>query len=356
MRCEKCNAEFANGLMFCPECGAPTSKEEPKKDNSNRNIEGFENTVAVKKELKHITALHGDGIIRNKEKFIALLNDYIPEYEKERRLLRTMLKAGVLEDMLGEVNQQIAITKAEQFIVEDMFLSKNAAEFVVSCFAHLLDWDYEATMYEAEKKVTEEEKKKAQQMMIDSRVFSRAMASKYRFRLIGKNVVVIPDGYTKVDGFCFDGFKNIRSVELPDSMIAIGEYAFSNCKSLRVIEFPASIRLIKQGAFNHCEELTMLKIPDGILEIEDVTFQFCRSLEIIDIPPTVSSIGAMAFAGCESLRKLFLPDSIKFIDENAFAHCDALTIRCYENSYVHKYCLANNIKVETVSRGLFFKP
>ncbi|MBR6385278.1 MAG: leucine-rich repeat protein [Ruminococcus sp.] len=356
MRCEKCNAEFANGLMFCPECGAPTSKEEPKKDNSNRNIEGFENTVAVKKELKHITALHGDGIIRNKEKFIALLNDYIPEYEKERRLLRTMLKAGVLEDMLGEVNQQIAITKAEQFIVEDMFLSKNAAEFVVSCFAHLLNWDYEATMYEAEKKVTEEEKKKAQQMMIDSRVFSRAMASKYRFRLIGKNVVVIPDGYTKVDGFCFDGFKNIRSVELPDSMIAIGEYAFSNCKSLRVIEFPASIRLIKQGAFNHCEELTMLKIPDGILEIEDVTFQFCRSLEIIDIPPTVSSIGAMAFAGCESLRKLFLPDSIKFIDENAFAHCDALTIRCYENSYVHKYCLANNIKVETVSRGLFFKP
>ena len=343
MRCEKCNAEFANGLMFCPECGAPTSKEEPKKDNSNRNIEGFENTVAVKKELKHITALHGDGIIHDKEKFIALLNDYIPEYEKERRLLRTMLKAGVLEDMLGEVNQQIAITKAEQFIVEDMFLSKNAAEFVVSCFAHLLDWDYEATMYEAEKKVTEEEKKKAQQMMIDSRVFSRAMASKYRFRLIGKNVVVIPDGYTKVDGFCFDGFKNIRSVELPDSMIAIGEY-------------PASIRLIKQGAFNHCEELTMLKIPDGILEIEDVTFQFCRSLEIIDIPPTVSSIGAMAFAGCESLRKLFLPDSIKFIDENAFAHCDALTIRCYENSYVHKYCLANNIKVETVSRGLFFKP
>ncbi len=355
MRCEKCNAEFAQDLMFCPQCGAPTKKEEPKKNNSERNIEGFENTVAVKKELKKIIDLHGNGIIYDREKFIALLSDYIPEYDKERRLLKNMLRAGVLNDMLNEVNQQIAITKAEQFIVDDMFLSKNAAEFVVSCFAYLLDWDYEATMYEAEKKVTEEEKKKANQILIDSKVYTRAMASKYRFRLLGKNVVVIPDGYTKIDGFCFDGFRNIRSVELPDSMIAIGEYAFSNCKGLRVIEFPASIRLIKQGAFNHCEELTMLKIPDGILEIEDVTFQFCRSLEIIDVPPTVSSIGAMAFAGCESLRKLFLPDSIKFIDENAFAYCSALTIRCYENSYVHKYCLNNAIKVETVSRGLFFK-
>ena len=112
MRCEKCNAEFAQDLMFCPQCGAPTKKEEPKKNNSERNIEGFENTVAVKKELKKIIDLHGNGIIYDREKFIALLSDYIPEYDKERRLLKNMLRAGVLNDMLNEVNQQIAITKA----------------------------------------------------------------------------------------------------------------------------------------------------------------------------------------------------------------------------------------------------
>ncbi|MBR1593102.1 MAG: leucine-rich repeat protein [Ruminococcus sp.] len=351
MRCEKCNAEFSPDLMFCPECGAPVQKIEPKKDNSERNIEGFENTVAVKKELKNIMALHGDGIIHDTEKFVALLNDYIPEYEKERRLLKTMLTAGLLEDMLGDVNQQIAITKAEQFITEDMFLAKSAAEFVISCFTHILGWDYEATMYEEEKKAAEEEKKKTSPIIVDAKIFKKIEAAKYRMR----GNIAIPEGYTKVDNFCFDGFGFLRSVELPQSMIAIGEYAFSECKRLKVIDFPPSIKIIKQGAFNQCTKLTMLKIPDGILEIEDVTFQFCKSLEIIDIPPTVSSIGAMAFAGCESLRKLFLPDSIKFIDENAFAYCDALTIRCYENSYVHKYCLENGLKVETVSRGLFFK-
>jgi hypothetical protein len=115
------------------------------------------------------------------------------------------------------------------------------------------------------------------------------------------------------------------------------------------------LRIIKQGAFSDCTKLTVINIPQGVLEIEDNTFQFCKELEKVEIPDSVGSIGASAFLGCEKLKKLFLPDSIKFIDEDAFSYCPELTIRCYANSYVHKYCLTNGIDVETVSIGTDLK-
>ena len=348
MRCEKCHAELGSDVTVCPHCGTPVSQ----------NVEGFENTVAIKRELKNIIDHHGRDIIRDTNKFVSLLNDYIPEYEKERRLLKNMLTSGVLKNMMKENNQQIAVMKAEKYMTSEIFLSETAAEFVLVCFTHLLGWEYTPKLTEAKKAMSEEasapkeeKKKKDAPVNINARIFRPSDAIRYRF----KGNITIPDGYTKLDSFCFDGFTFMRSIQLPPSIAAIGEYAFSECKRLKGVEMPASLKVIKQGAFSQCAKLTMVKIPNGILEIEDNTFSFCRSLEIIEIPSTVSSIGAAAFSGCDRLRKLFLPESIKFIDADAFSYCPSLVIRCYENSYVHKYCLNNGIKFETVAKGTAFR-
>ena len=114
------------------------------------------------------------------------------------------------------------------------------------------------------------------------------------------------------------------------------------------------MQVIKLGAFQSCGKLTVVRLPDGMFEIEDNTFSFCGNLEIIDVPESVSSIGKEAFSGCEKLRKLFLSENIKFIDDGAFANCRSLVIKCYENSYVHRYCMANHMKVETVAKGTPF--
>ncbi|MBR2283074.1 MAG: leucine-rich repeat protein [Ruminococcus sp.] len=348
MRCENCNAELAPTNIVCPNCGAPVAKD----------VEGFENTAAIRREMKRIVDENGKDILKKKNsgKLVAFLNDYIPEYEKERKLLRRMINDGVLARLQVEKNEKTALMQARSYMHNELFLDENAADFVLVCFAYMLGWSYQPLNEKkaaepAEKDESRKKSEKAAPVNINARVFRPVDAARSRF----KGNIVIPEGYTRIDSFCFDGFSFMRTIELPSTLAAISEYAFSECKRLRGVELPESLKIIRQGAFSQCAKLTIVKIPKGILEIEDNTFQFCRGLEVIDVPPTVSSIGNGAFAGCESLRKLFLPESVKFIDDNAFAYCPQLTIRCYENSYVHKYCIANGIKTDLVARGTAFK-
>jgi hypothetical protein len=339
MQCEKCNAPLDPKLTACPSCGAPVPQ----------NIEGFENTMEFQRELRAIVVTDGPRAVVNKDRFIGLLSDHIPDYDKERRLLINMYRMGILKILLEENNHEIAIMKAKSFMLGDLFLAENASEFVIACYTYLLGWPYESTLKVLPEDETntekEEETQKKKPVDINEMVFMPRNAIRYRF----SGNIVIPDGFTKLEAFCFDKFGSLRTIKLPATLLAIGEYCFSSCKRLRGLELPEGLRIIKQGAFSQCTNLVVVKIPDGVLEIEDSTFSFCTSLEVIEIPSSVSSIGAEAFSGCEKLRKLFLPESIKFIDANAFSYCPNLVIYCIENSYVHKYCLATGIRFDLVT-------
>lgn len=346
MQCEKCNAPLDPKLIACPACGAPVPQ----------NIEGFENTMEFQKELRAIVVTEGARAVANEDRFIGLLNDHVPDYDKERRLLINMYRTGILKILLEEKNHQIAIMKAKSFMLGDLFLAENASEFVVACYTYLLGWPYEShlkVLPESEGKGEEKaEETKKKPVDINEMIFTPRNA--FKFRLSGN--ITIPDGYTKLEAFCFDKFGSLRTIKLPQSLLAIGEYAFSSCKRLRGLELPESLKIIKQGAFSQCANLVVVKIPDGVIEIEDSTFSFCTSLEVIEIPPSVSSIGAEAFSGCDKLRKLFLPESIKFIDANAFSYCPNLVIHCIENSYVHKYCLATGLRFVLVTSAEEYEP
>ena len=311
-----------------------------------QTIDGFENTIDFQHELRAIVVDNGPRAVMNKTRFIGLLYDHVPDHNKERRLLQNMYLQGVFKMLLEDDNREIAIMKAKSYMLSEIFLAENAAEFVLACFTYLLGWPYESSMrILPEDNEPEPEPEKKARVSIDDKIFRPIDAVRYRLR----SNIEIADGYTKIESFCFDGFGSLRTVKLPESLLAIGDYAFSSCKRLRGLELPESLRVIKQGAFCQCAKLAMVKIPTGILEIEDSTFSFCTSLETIDIPDTVSSIGAEAFSGCEKLRKLYLPDSVKFIDANAFSYCPNLTIHCFENSYVHKFCLSNRINFRLVT-------
>lgn len=343
MQCENCHAELLADSISCPQCGAPVPQ----------NVEGFENTKDIQLIMKKMINEYGDGILNDTGKMVAFVNDYLPEYDKERRLLKNMLNAGVLKNMLAENDQKIAVMRAKSYMLSECFVSENAAEFVILCFTYMLGWVYEPTLKAKDEEPVEEEEQKPEKrkitaMDIEMNVFLPTQAARYR--LAGN--INIPEGITKLDNFCFDGFGFMKTIKLPESLLCIGDYAFTGCKRLKGVDLPENLKIIQQGAFSQCVKLTVIKIPHGILEIEDHTFEFCESLEVVELPPTVSSIGAQAFLGCEKLRRLFLPESVKFIDENAFSYCPELTIRCYENSYVHKYCMSHRIKCETVETGV----
>lgn len=337
MQCEKCGTELKPKFNACPECGAPVPQ----------TIDGFECTMDFQRELRAIVVDNGPKAVMNKVKFTGLLYDHVPDHNKERRLLINMYLMGVFHMLLHEENREIAIMKAKSFMLNDVFLAENAAEFVLACFTYLIGWPYESDLrvLPPEDEPEPEPEKKARPVSIDEKVFRPIDAVRYRLR----SNIEIQEGYTKIESFCFDGFGSLRTVQLPSTLLAIGDYAFSSCKRLRGLDLPPSLKIIKQGAFSQCAKLAVVKIPTGVLEIEDSTFSFCVSLETIEIPDTVSSIGAEAFSGCEKLRKLYLPDSVKFIDTNAFSYCPNLTIYCFENSYVHKYCLVSRIKFVLVT-------
>lgn len=339
MQCEKCQAELQPNSVSCPECGAPVVQ----------NVVGFENTITIQRQLKTMIKQHGTRLLVDAGQFTALLSDYIAEYEKERKLLLNMVNAGVLKGLIAEKNRELAIMNAKSYMLGEAFLSENATEFVLCCLTFMIGWPYDSPLRIKEPTGDEEEQKeeKKRPVSIDQQVFSPIDAVKFRFRAN----IVIEEGYTKIDSFAFDKFGILRTVQLPSTLLAIAEYAFSGCKHLRGVDLPESLKLIGQGAFSDCAKLALVKIPRGILEIADNTFTGCASLETVEIPDTVSSIGAEAFAGCERMRRLTLPESVKFIDKNAFAFCSRLTIRCIENSYVHKYCMVNRIETETVKHA-----
>ena len=135
MQCEKCGAETGLEMVSCPECGAPVPQ----------NVEGFDNTMEFQSELREIVVENGPWAVADIDKFIGLLGDHVPDHFKERRLLVNMYRSGVLKILLEESrkdNRELAIMKARSFLVGDMFLAENAAEFVISCFTYMLGWPY----------------------------------------------------------------------------------------------------------------------------------------------------------------------------------------------------------------------
>ena len=94
MQCEKCHAELPPNSVSCPECGAPAPQ----------NIEGFENTQLIQFQLKTMLKEHandlfirsGSSLLFDGKRFTALLNDYTAEYDKERKLLRSMVEDNIL--------------------------------------------------------------------------------------------------------------------------------------------------------------------------------------------------------------------------------------------------------------------
>ena len=338
MVCEHCQASLEDSDIVCPQCGEPVV----------RHFNGFESTYDIQKALKSITEQFGKELMHDPQQFIAYLNDCLPDYDRERRLLRNALENGILTIMLKEEeNPRIAITKAKEYMSNEMFLCDPASEFVVSCFTYMLDWDYTPSISAPAPSASQSASKHEPAQKKKTKIFRASDARIYKF----KGNIRITDDYTGIDSFCFDGFSFMRSISLPDGMLSIGEYAFSECKRLKSVEIPSSIRIIKQGAFSTCSKLAVIHIPVGVTEIADSTFSFCANLEIVEIPSTVGTIGSEAFSGCESLKKLFIPESVKYIDPSAFTYCSQLVLRCPDGSYAHRFAIENNFRYELVAKN-----
>ena len=339
MQCEWCHAEMLDGSVRCPKCKTPIAQ----------TVEGFENTKNVLQKI-HALMSEWEEHISNTQELIGYVFDYLPDWDHERTALVRMLKAGALDKMMSGDDRKQAVSDTREFMIK-VGAKENEAEFVLVVLSFMLKLPYRSPLAVAENKKAEEKKEEVKEkpavLEMDSKVFKKFDALRFR---IFKNIT-IKEGYTMIDGYCFDGFGMARTVTLPSTMMCIGEYAFTDCKHLTQINIPDSVRKIEKGAFNACVSLTDINIPNGVLELGDNTFLCCSSLEKLVIPDSVSGFGENCFSGCDSLKMLSVPQSVKYIGENCFLYSPQLVIYCYENSYVHRYCLQKKIKFKTTPLG-----
>ena len=342
IHCSNCGKDFADGFKICPYCNTPVATADTN------------DTAHIMSAIKEIYITYGIDTIHNKQRFISILRDYIPEYDKERRLLITAIENNIVEILTHENgDKESAINKAREFMKNDMFLSKIAIDFILKVFTYMLGWEYtpeqeqpvQQTVATAQS-VSSSNNADTEQShkMLDTKVFTSADASKFRL----KGNVEIPEGYTAIKGFAFDEYSLLKSIVIPEGVVAIGEYAFSNCVRLTSISLPSSLRFIKTSAFESCTKLSSIEIPKGVVSIEDGTFQFCENLEKVVIPDTVGSIGASAFSCCDKLQRIRIPDSVKYIGDSVFDYCPDIVVECYQYSYVHKYCQSAGITVSFI--------
>ena len=81
------------------------------------------------------------------------------------------------------------------------------------------------------------------------------------------STVVLPEGFTTIERFTFQGFKTLVSVELPSTLSNIENDAFLECASLRNITIPNSVVSIGDGAFMHCTALESVALPSSLEQI-----------------------------------------------------------------------------------------
>lgn len=134
----------------------------------------------------------------------------------------------------------------------------------------------------------------------------------------------VPDGVTKIGDFAFQGYGNLKTIDLPDSVQTIGNYAFDHCVNLQEIRLSDSIRTIGNCAFQYCTSLQKIRLPAMLKKIGNFAFAYCTELYRIHLPSSLTQISAFAFSGCAKLREVRLPDTLTKIDDTAFFHVHAV--------------------------------
>ncbi len=133
-KCSKCNSEW-NAIKIvkdCPFCGNPF---EIKKSDFKDVNEAF----------AYIFSTHGIDVIKQKGVFVSLLADYAPALEKERRVVRMALDAGIYGELLivstTDVSAQNAVrAKAVSKLNNEYMLDHSWAEQVVNWLVSQLNW------------------------------------------------------------------------------------------------------------------------------------------------------------------------------------------------------------------------
>ena len=176
-------------------------------------------------------------------------------------------------------------------------------------------------------------------------VGGRAVTGVYKncFQNTAVESVTLPEGYTAIGAFAFNGCTALAEVTLPSTLESIGIMAFSGCTALEQVDFSAaeSLETISFAAFNGCTSLQQAMLPDSLTSLGENAFCNCTALSQIGLPENLTEIPEYAFYGT-ALGSVYVPDTVTAVGKAAF---DADTeIVCFEGSAAAQYCADNGVE------------
>lgn len=209
-------------------------------------------------------------------------------------------------------------------------------------------------------------------------------SSKYRLKnsdainlISTSGMLVIGDDIHEISPDAFIGRTDLKKVILGKNIVAILDNAFANCINLVEVILNSKLEFISSSAFKGCINLNTIEcnspyfsienehflihskksvintihkhqttnyhLPSKVLFLEKYSIEGDELVENIVIPEGLEYVANHAIANCMNLKLLSLPYSIKYMGNNAILNCPSVTIECYVDTYVEKYCKTKHL-------------
>ena len=99
--------------------------------------------------------------------------------------------------------------------------------------------------------------------------------------LINHSHVIIPDGVEEISGNAFIENNNMESLTFPKSLRLINGLCFSGCRNLRSIVLNEGFEMFINDCFENDEKLTHVDLPSTLINLGSGTFSGCPNLETV---------------------------------------------------------------------------
>ena len=287
-----------------------------------------DNNTAVSSALRDIVASYGVAVLADITRINALLKDYIPRQEKERKLLLLALREGLGAELQscassGGNNREYIEEKWRRRLVSDSWITEEAARLVVGQLCDAAGIRRRgAPPYGGSKRDGSRPENGGAELIKgvhDELEDPNGYLSRYQiigYKAFASNPalrnITISDTIRIIRPKAFYNCVNLRSVQIPSGIEAIGRYAFKGCASLNHILIPRSKNYsCDKGLLVHAASHALMRAVRSD-ETEDVT-----------VPNDVLTIQAYAFSDSRS-RRVTLPGRLTTIESAAFDHCLSL--------------------------------
>lgn len=330
IKCSNCNKTWeeksfiTSNTYICPFCGA---------DLDGTNFSN--NELNIRMALKKVLESH-ETEITDVKRINALLMDYVPKLQRERKLVVSALKEGVGTELLkakglSTEEQKQAATRCAKQLISDIWITESAAYYAVTSIASAIGIDVELEIEVSTEPTNNGGNREI--ISIDNKEVTKGLydGSEDINRFLSKYGII---GYK-----AFAANKNLENVKLSDRVKKIRSKAFINCSNLHTIKISSSIESIAEQVFDGCfklenivvgnnnhycvtnnilidkserkvlrvsnKEVPEITIPDGITTVCNRAFD--RNLTSrIGISKNVSQISQKSFFECYKLKEFYV--------------------------------------------------